>query len=85
MKGRKLLLIAILGIITVTLAIGTYLDYQGYQQWMQRELTKYPTEIQPYIDFQPYFASSRGRLWITFSAVVYGVFGLAAMLQRIKR
>ncbi len=85
LEGRKkLLLIAIFGVMTVALATGVYLDYLSYQQLMQGELSRYPVEIQPYIDFAPYFSTFRGSLWIAMSVFVYAVFGLALEVQRAR-
>jgi len=86
MKGRnRFLLVAILGILTAALATGIYLDYLSYQQWVQERLSRYPVEVHPYIEFTPYFRTSRGFLWMTISVVVYGVFFLVVILQGIKR
>jgi uncharacterized membrane protein YidH (DUF202 family) len=84
-RRNKLWLIAILGIITVALATAAYLDYLSYQQWMQEKLASYPVELRPYIDFTPYFRTSRGFLWMAISVVVYGASFFVAVLQGKKK
>jgi len=64
--------VAVLVLLTVTVIypVALHLDIQRYEAWKQAELEKYPPEIAPYIDFNPYIAGTTGGLLITILGTV---------------
>lgn len=78
--------VLMLFVVTVVYAVALVLSFQAYQSWKEEKLLQYPEPVRPYVDFEPFLASSYGILYLPFSMLlILAWVGLLVSLNLKKR
>lgn len=67
-KKRLVLILFLTSVLIYIVAV--FWGIQAYEEWKKIELERYPTEVRPYVDFNPYFSSNQGKFMILLGAIM---------------
>jgi len=69
MFKKRLLLILFLATVLIYV-VAVFWSIQAYEEWKRGVLERYPPQVRPYVDFNPYFSSKQGGFMILFGAIM---------------
>lgn len=78
MPAKELLFTLFLAMVLLyVVAVGW--SIQAYEEWKEIELERYPPDVRPFVDFDPYVSSRQGGFVIVLSAIL-GIAWLTAVV-----
>jgi len=83
-RGKLRIAAITLLVITAIYSLALYLSIQRYNMWKQAHLESLPSEIRPWVDFEPYWATLEGLQIFYFACFLVICWELVALIRIAK-